>query len=93
DRERIFAPFFRRAVPAAALRPTGDPAGVAPTGPREATALPAPRAVSGHGLGLALVRQVARYHGGEVVHQTPLAGGSRFEVRLPLTHPTAPAAA
>lgn len=73
DRERIFAPFFRRAVPAAAH--------------------PASRVASGHGLGLALVRQVARYHGGEVVHQSPVAGGSRFEVRLPLTHPIAIVAA
>lgn len=59
DRERIFAPFFRR---------EGAPG--------------APRA-NGHGLGLALVRQVARYHGGDVVHETRAEGGSRFRVRLP----------
>ena len=37
----------------------------------------------GHGLGLALVRQVARYHGGDVVYRVRAAGGSRFEVTLP----------
>jgi two-component system OmpR family sensor kinase len=37
----------------------------------------------GHGLGLALVRQVARYHGGDVVYRVRPAGGSRFEVTLP----------
>ncbi|MES1209408.1 MAG: HAMP domain-containing sensor histidine kinase [Pseudomonadota bacterium] len=40
---------------------------------------------AGHGLGLALVRQVARYHGGEVAYRARAAGGSRFEVTLPLT--------
>lgn len=38
----------------------------------------------GHGLGLALVRQVARYHGGDVVYRARAAAGSRFEVTLPL---------
>jgi len=38
---------------------------------------------AGHGLGLALVRQVARYHGGEVVYRPRTGGGSRFEVTLP----------
>src|SRR6185312_13004948 len=37
----------------------------------------------GVGLGLALVRQVARYHGGEVRYVPREGGGSRFEVRLP----------
>jgi signal transduction histidine kinase len=60
DRERIFAPFYRR-----------------PGGPN-------PGHPTGHGLGLALVRQVARYHGGEVVYRVRPAGGSRFEVTLPL---------
>jgi signal transduction histidine kinase len=38
----------------------------------------------GVGLGLALVRQVARYHGGEARVVERGGGGSRFEVRLPL---------
>ena len=59
DRERVFAPFFRRKGGA------GAP--------------------SGHGLGLALVRQVARYHGGDAVCRgNPRGGGARFEVTLPL---------
>ena len=37
----------------------------------------------GHGLGLALVRQVARYHGGEARYLPRPGGGSRFEVTLP----------
>lgn len=36
----------------------------------------------GHGLGLALVRQVARYHGGDAVCLARAGGGSRFEVTL-----------
>lgn len=60
DRERVFAPFYRR------------PGGAG--------------APSGHGLGLALVRQVARYHGGEAVcRANPGGAGARFEIRLPLT--------
>ena len=59
DRERVFAPFFRRRGGA------GAP--------------------SGHGLGLALVRQVARYHGGDAVcRDNPRGGGARFEITLPL---------
>jgi signal transduction histidine kinase len=61
DRERIFAPFYRRA--------RGASHGAAPP--------------PGHGLGLALVRQVARYHGGEVTYHARVEGGSRFEVALP----------
>lgn len=38
----------------------------------------------GTGLGLALVRQVARYHGGDVVYAEREGGGSRFLVTLPL---------
>jgi two-component system, OmpR family, sensor kinase len=37
----------------------------------------------GVGLGLALVRQIARYHGGEVRYQALAQGGSRFEVTFP----------
>jgi signal transduction histidine kinase len=39
---------------------------------------------TGLGLGLALVRQVARYHGGDVVYIARQPTGSRFEVRLPV---------
>ena len=62
DRERVFAPFFRRRGGA------GAP--------------------SGHGLGLALVRQVARYHGGDAVClANPRGAGARFEITLPLGRP------
>ena len=63
DRERVFAPFFRR------------PGGAG--------------APAGHGLGLALVRQVARYHGGDAVCCTnPRGAGARFEITLPLARGT-----
>jgi signal transduction histidine kinase len=45
----------------------------------------------GHGLGLALVRQVARYHGGDARYRPRPAGGSRFEVTLPLRAAPPPA--
>jgi signal transduction histidine kinase len=54
---------------------------------RPSSAPPAERAaphVAGAGLGLALVRQVARYHGGDVCYLPRPGGGSRFEVNLPL---------
>lgn len=41
----------------------------------------------GTGLGLALVRQVARAHGGEVAYLPRHGGGSRFEVTLPKAPP------
>jgi signal transduction histidine kinase len=44
----------------------------------------APGATSaGAGLGLAIVRQIARVHGGEVAHAPRDGGGSRFIVTLP----------
>jgi signal transduction histidine kinase len=43
---------------------------------------------TGLGLGLALVRQVARYHGGDVVYIARQPAGSRFEVRLPVSPST-----
>ena len=58
---------------------------------------PAPGApawgAGGFGVGLALVRQVARYHGGEVqALAQPSGGGSRFEVVLPRGGPAVAAA-
>ena len=35
------------------------------------------------GLGLSLVRQIARRHGGDAHHEPREGGGSRFVVRLP----------
>jgi two-component system, OmpR family, sensor histidine kinase RstB len=37
----------------------------------------------GFGLGLAIVRQIARAHGGDVSYTAPASGGSRFVVTLP----------
>ena len=45
---------------------------------------PRPPGDTGLGLGLALCRQVARYHGGDIVYRAGQPGGSRFEVRLPV---------
>ena len=44
---------------------------------------PRPPGDTGLGLGLALCRQVARYHGGDVTYVPRQPTGSRFEVRLP----------
>ena len=38
----------------------------------------------GTGLGLTLVRSIARHHGGEVRYETPTGGGACFVVELPL---------
>ena len=45
----------------------------------------------GCGLGLALVRQIARHHGGEVRCVAAPGGGSVFEVALPLAPEPEPA--
>jgi signal transduction histidine kinase len=42
---------------------------------------------AGHGLGLALVRQIARAHGGEALCSGREGGGSVFEVQLPGNSP------
>jgi signal transduction histidine kinase len=46
---------------------------------------PRPPGDTGVGLGLALVREIARYHGGEVSYLARQPAGSRFEVRLPVS--------
>ena len=43
------------------------------------------------GLGLSLVRQIARRHGGEAMHQPRPGGGSVFVVNLPLGRGASPA--
>ena len=43
----------------------------------------------GSGLGLALVRQIARHHGGDVRCAAAPGGGSVFEIALPLDQPSA----
>lgn len=51
------------------------------------------RSGGGSGLGLAIVERIVRAHGGRVaVVESPL-GGARFELRLPVRHPTTAAAA
>lgn len=48
---------------------------------------------SGSGLGLAIVRSIVEMHGGTVVVESRLGGGSRFTVTLPVQpHPTGPEA-
>jgi signal transduction histidine kinase len=42
-------------------------------------------APEGVGLGLSIVRQIARAHGGEVSYAPVEGGGSRFTVTLPVT--------
>jgi signal transduction histidine kinase len=39
------------------------------------------------GLGLSVVREVVRLHGGDVTVQVPADGGSIFEVTLPAPSP------
>lgn len=44
----------------------------------------------GWGLGLALVRQIARHHGASVRQETPADGGARFVVTFPSTRASMP---
>jgi signal transduction histidine kinase len=43
--------------------------------------------IQGSGLGLTLARQIARAHGGDVVHRPREGGGSCFTLRLPVGNP------
>ena len=69
ERERIFEPFYRRSIRRAA-------AGL--------RANENPNHETGAGLGLSLVRRIARRHGGEVVCLPRAGGGACFEVSLPV---------
>ncbi len=42
--------------------------------------------IQGSGLGLTLARQIARAHGGDVIHQPREGGGSCFILRLPIAN-------
>ena len=44
--------------------------------------------VSGLGLGLALVKEIAEGHGGMVGMEASAAGGAKFTIDIPLTEPT-----
>jgi signal transduction histidine kinase len=48
------------------------------------TARSGANAARGYGLGLSIVRQIARAHGGDVEYSAMAEGGSRFSVRLPI---------
>ena len=69
ERDRIFEPFYRQST----VRST--------TGSRSEES---PRDQRGAGLGLYLVRRIARRHGGEAVCRPRTGGGACFEVSLPL---------
>lgn len=69
ERERIFEPFYRRAD------------GRAAAGPRTSED---PNDQRGAGLGLSLVRGIARRHGGEAICLPRDEGGACFEVCLPM---------
>ncbi len=69
ERERIFEPFYRR------------PAGQAAAG---SSVNEYPNEERGAGLGLSLVRRIARRHGGEAVCVPRAGGGACFEISLPV---------
>jgi signal transduction histidine kinase len=50
------------------------------------------REITGTGLGLAVCREIARAHGGDVTVESTLGAGSTFRVRLPRAVPEALAA-
>ena len=74
ERERVFEPFYRR--PGTGAESDG------------VTVAPGRRANhrEGVGLGLSLVRQIARRHGGEALCLAREGGGTCFEVSLPTRH-------
>ena len=41
----------------------------------------------GTGMGLAIARKIALYHGGDITAKSKLGHGSTFIVTLPVTHP------
>ena len=74
ERERVFEPFYRRPGTGA----ESDGVSVAPG--RRANHR------EGVGLGLSLVRQIARRHGGEATCRPREGGGTCFELSLPTRH-------
>lgn len=51
------------------------------------------RTAGGSGLGLAIVAEIVAAHGGTTTVESPLAGGARFVVRLPVDGPAQPLSA
>jgi signal transduction histidine kinase len=47
------------------------------------------RATGGAGLGLAIARDIARRHGGDITVSSPAGEGTSFVVELPVVHPSA----
>ncbi|NIL95547.1 MAG: histidine kinase, partial [Woeseiaceae bacterium] len=61
----------------------GVPDGATETLTRRGTRLD--ESTPGHGIGLAIVRDIARSYGGEVTARTSVSGGAEFTVRIPPT--------
>lgn len=75
------------------LHPAGPPgtmAGPAPSLPATSPSGPSPEAAApgGHGLGLAIVRQILQLHGQEIALIDHPEAGAAFRFRLPLAAPT-----
>lgn len=77
-RETIFAP-FRQLLPASGLSPpTPSQAEPGATPPKAASS-----AAPGHGLGLAIAREIAQRHGGRLTLDESVTAGARFLLELP----------